>query len=442
MATIQKRGEGSYQIRVFVGISSDGKQMFQRKTYKPALTDKAGRRRPESAIMNDVEKFAAEFEVSVKRGEVYSGENVRFDKFAREVWAVKWAPVNLTQGTCDDYENLLETRIYPYIGHIHIADVKPLHIQDIITDEVKEGKAAKTVKRTFTVVNSVFKYAYNMQVIGENPCSRVELPKTKKKVNANDLHFFTVEQTQRFLDALAYEYPVKYGGRKRKNQKNGKVIPVKGYEVRKPIQYQFQVLFTMAAYTAFRRGELVPLVWRDVDFENGTVSINKAVQKTKQGVRIKDAKSEASERVQTMPKVVMNMLRKWHTQQKVQAFEMGQLWQGKTGKEFDDNFIFIQENGLMMNIDSPYHKFKKLIKQYNEHFAKTEAEELPDIRLHDLRHTVATLLLSEGYDVETVSSILGHAHASVTLDVYGHWLEENKRKAVNAMEEILSKRRA
>ena len=78
---------------------------------------------------------------------------------------------------------------------------------------------------------------------------------------------------------------------------------------------------------------------------------------------------------------------------------------------------------------------------YNES-CEREEDKLPLIRLHDLRHTSATILLSEGVDIETVSHRLGHKKCSVTLDVYGHWMEDNDRKASEKLEEVFQKRKA
>ena len=90
-----------------------------------------------------------------------------------------------------------------------------------------------------------------------------------------------------------------------------------------------------------------------------------------------------------------------------------------------------------MNLDTPYHKFKEVIALYNAQCEKEE-DKLPNIRLHDLRHTSATLLLSENVDIETVSHRLGHSKASVTLDVYGHWLKETDEKASDTLENLFA----
>ena len=103
-----------------------------------------------------------------------------------------------------------------------------------------------------------------------------------------------------------------------------------------------------------------------------------------------------------------------------------------------------------MSPDSPYQKFKAVISMHNEKVTNDSgltpeqkaALLLPDIPLHGLRHTSATLLLSEGIDPVTVANRLGHAKASTTLDIYAHALEKNDQAASNTLESLLSKRQA
>ena len=103
-------------------------------------------------------------------------------------------------------------------------------------------------------------------------------------------------------------------------------------------------------------------------------------------------------------------------------------------KDFSNNTVFIQlDTGLPLHLSTPGHKFAEIISLYNA-TCEREEDKLPKIRLHDLRHTGATLLLSQNTDIETVSRRLGHSKASVTLDIYGHALPENDRQASDTLE--------
>ena len=108
---------------------------------------------------------------------------------------------------------------------------------------------------------------------------------------------------------------------------------------------------------------------------------------------------------------------------------LGDYWQG-------GEWLFIQENGRQMGYATPYSAFQDAITRYNAD--KPAAQQLPAIPFHGLRHTSATLLIAGKQDVRTVSSRLGHAQASTTMNIYAHALSETDRKASNALENMLA----
>ena len=119
------------------------------------------------------------------------------------------------------------------------------------------------------------------------------------------------------------------------------------------------------------------------------------------------------------------------------AVSLGSKWEGLRGDDYDKNSVFITDTGSQMCVDTPSHKFKEILDMYNA-TVEDESKKLPIIRLHDLRHTSATLLLSENCDIETVSHRLGHSKASVTLDIYGHALETKDRSASEKLTQLFA----
>lgn len=361
----------------------------------------------------------------MRAGKYLDGEKITFHAF-QQIWEKDWAAQRLTQRVQEDYKATLKHRAEPAIGNMKIAKIRPSHIQSIITTMVNEGLSPKTVRHTFVAINSVMKYAYKMEVIETNPCDRCELPKMDTDTS---LHYFTLEQAKTFLAALDREYTTTHRGHTRTLAKTGEQYTVPEYTETHTVPLQLKAFFTLAVYGGFRRGELLALTWNDVDFESNTISINKAVSETKQGVIVKDTKTKAGNREIVLPTVCFTVLRRWRAEELELSMKLGSKWQGSRGKDFDDNRVFIQPgSGLPMDPSTPYQRFKSIIKDYNATCEKDE-DKLPNIRLHDLRHTSATLLLSEGVDIETVSHRLGHSRASITLDVYGHALETKDSKA-------------
>lgn len=199
----------------------------------------------------------------------------------------------------------------------------------------------------------------------------------------------------------------------------------------------------------FRRGEMIALTWKDIDFEKRTVSITKNAVKTKQGIVIKDRKTRAGNRTVTLPSVCFHVLEKWQYEQKKLRLKFGQDWKGSK-ESFEDNSIFIQDDGSMMHLDTPLRRFRQIVQSYNRQIENDAqkisnpdmrkaklAEKLPEIRLHDLRHTSATLLIAEGTDIETVAHRLGHNDPSVTLNVYGHALPAKDKEAADTLARVL-----
>lgn len=423
MASIEKRGD-TYRIRVSNGFDYKGRRVSVSMTYTP-------RSKKESAIEKEVLAEAIKFEERVRSGEYYSGETVSFMDFA-ETWLEDWAKKHVTTGTQESYWNLLGRWVFPRIGTKKLSKITAFDIQNIVKDMETAGRAPGSIRRAIAATNSVMKYAYRMNVVRENVVDRVELPKMG---HDDELHYFTLEQSKRFLEALEQKYPFQYSACVHSYDADGGANYREAYTAYHTIPLQYQSYFYLAVYGGFRRGELIALTWKDVDFEKRSVTINKAASKTKsEGQIIKDPKTKAGFRTIQLPKKCFQILRSWKAEQKRICMTLGDAWEGFRGAEYDNNSVFIDlKSGKMMNLDTPGHKFEEIVEMYNRS-CENEKDRLPRIRLHDLRHTSATLLLSENVDIETVSHRLGHSKASVTLDVYGHALETMDSKASDTLE--------
>jgi integrase len=228
--------------------------------------------------------------------------------------------------------------------------------------------------------------------------------------------------------------------KRRRSVKPTPLNPIPAHDRHIDVDTQWIVYFNLAIYAGCRRGELLALTWKDIDFKTRTITIEKARARTKAGDITKKPKNKHSIRTITVPADCIHLLILWRKEQMQLAWNMGETWKGYYGRDFDKNFIFIQpETGLPMNVSTPTHKFKEILKLYND--THELEDQLPDISLHELRHTSATLLLANGTDIETVSHRLGHSKASTTLDVYGHAMKKMDSKASDTLESILSGRK-
>ncbi len=236
---------------------------------------------------------------------------------------------------------------------------------------------------------------------------------------------FTLEEAQAFLEQLEQPYRViKRGRRKKDGSPSAEHIEVK------TIPTQYKVLFHLALFGGLRRGELIALTWDDIDFTESTVTVNKSTARIKKGTIIKQPKSKTSKRTIALPAATMRLLRKYHIEQQEYRLSVGTYWIG-TG-----NNIFIQDNGLPMDISTPNSVLKKVIKMHNN----SSEVKLPDITLHGLRHTSATLLISENVNLKTVSSRLGHSEISTTMDIYSHALRKKDEEAAASIGDLFAKK--
>lgn len=423
-----KNGVTTYLITVSKGRGVDGKKITESITFKPTKTTP-------KAIEKEVQKFALDFEERVKAGKYFSGEKVTFSDVA-EKWVATKANINRAQTTFESYQDILKLHVIPFIGNMKISLINPMTLEGMIEKWKAEGFAVSSIRRYFAVVKLVFKYAFKGNVIENNPCDRVELPKASS-LSSKEIHYFNVEQSTLFLHLIENGFTINHP---EKIRKNGIVLPAYSEDI--TFSSQWLAYFHLAIYGGFRRGELIALTWNDIDFDNRTVDINKARSRTKEGTINKEPKTIAGYREIQLPADCFKVLQIWKKEQRSMMLLLGKDWKGKTGRQFDQNNIFIQiKNGLPMDLSTPSHKFKEIIQMYNSTCTKEE-EKLPDIHLHDLRHTSVTVLLANHVDLETVSHRHGHSKPSITLDVYGHWMEETDRTASDTLESIFSRKQA
>lgn len=427
MASIRERN-GSYQITVSTGRDIYGRKLRETVTFTPDPTLTPKKR--EKAV----EEFAREFEQKIRSGAAMDGRKVTLKEFA-DRWIAEHAEQKLQPATVNAYRSELEEKILPVLGHLKLSELKPHNInaffvamtQDGARKDGKSGGYSKgTIAKTRNVISSVLRTAAEWEIIDRNPCDKVRL---QGGDTAEKLKFFTPEQTCTFLDYIEQPYAVKIKGHKRVDD-TGTPYAVGDYETTKNIPEQLRVLFNLAVYTGLRKGELLALQWPDIDLVADVVRVSKAVTLVDGKPVIKAPKTKTSHRTVSIPHSLSERLRKLHTEQLKYRLYVGDYWQG-------NNWVFTQDNGKLMNYSTPYQAMQDIIRRYNA--GKAPDKQLPLIPFHGLRHTSATLLIASKQDLKTVSSRLGHAQTSTTMNIYAHALQESDRKAATALENLLAK---
>jgi integrase len=287
------------------------------------------------------------------------------------------------------YKWICETHIIPYfqdkkikLFDLSLPDVQSYIDQKYINGRVdkKGGLSPKTLKEHKLIIQSVCKEAMKNNLINKNPCEFVKLPSLTKK----EPTFYNRAQVEKMLKLFADEqlYPLIY----------------------------VTVLFGL------RREEVLGLKWDSIDFERNFVIIKHTVVRY-QGVIEKDkTKNKSSYRSYPMN----DYLKSLFFNLKLKEDKNRLLF----GKEYIDNsYIFKWDNGKPFSPDYVTSKFSKLLKKYG----------LPHIRFHDLRHTCASLLIDNDYQLKDIQEWLGHADIQTTANIYGHLDIERKKQISNDM---------
>ena len=389
MASIRKRG-GSYQITAYDGYNADGTQVKRTITWKPEPGMTARQ------IDKEVQRQAVLFQERIDKGEYMDG-NIKFQDFT-EKWFVDYAEKQVRPRTYYRYKEMAQ-RVYEAIGHIRVDKIRPHHIVEFIGHLSEPGQnkrtggglSPKTVKNYLSFVSTVLQTAVDWQMISDNPCRHVRPPRIEK----TDIPCLSEEDAQRFMALLQKE----------------------------PLEYR--TMMTLLLLTGMRRGELLGLEWPDFDFKAKVLSINRTSQYVAaKGNYTDTTKTASSRRSLPISDSLLTLLLQYKAWQEERRAKAGEAW---VPEWTEHPRLFTQWNGKPMFNNTPY--------RFLENFTKRHG--LPHISVHSLRHTNATLLISEGADIKTVSALLGHSETSTTLNIYTHTVQKAKAAAAESLSAML-----
>lgn len=448
-----KRGT-TYQITVYKGYTKRGERNVQEKetvTYTleqmgiAAVSDK-GNPRSEKRILEDVQLYADNLEKRMTCANYIKGDKIKLVDFVENTWK-PWAENHYAASTYYSFSQHMKEIILPELGMIKIGKITPERISDFYLRLSKEGSrldgknylgySKGSILKYHKLLNSVMKLAYKYRIIEFNPCQEVEFPVINENGKVKCLN---QEQTDIFLDILEHPNPLVMESYIKKSGKT--CIKTYDFTARKMSKLQYltyKVLFRTALFSGCRMGELLALTWKDVDFDSCTLNITKSVGYASQkgGKYIKGTKTKNSEREIVIPKKEIQYLKELYKKQKETIFLLGSAWEGEKDKlKLDENFVFCQYCGKIMCLSSPNRILRRLIHNYN--LTVPENQQLPQISMHCLRHTSATLLIAGGMDIKTVSARLGHKNIQTTLDIYAHPLKERDIQASEILDGMLN----
>lgn len=342
-------------------------------------------------IEKELNRQAVMFEEACNKG--YQSKAIKFEVFA-EQWFEEYAKLNL-RNTSYERMKQLTVRVYPAIGHLRLDKITSRHIQQFINDLALNGKSLKngrplsrkTAIHHLSFISDVFTYAVKMEMLTDNPCKRVTVPKGEKK----EKDIYTLEEVAQLFQLLETA-PLKY-----------------------------RVFFTLAIYSGFRRGEMLGLEWKDIDWDNCVISVRRTSNYTaSKGIYTDTTKTKKSQRSLKFPQCVMDLLREYKEEQDAERDRLGTKW-------VDHDRLFVKWNGEPMNNNTPYFWLKEFCEANNFRFCD----------IHSLRHFYASALINEGVDAATVSGALGHSTITTTTSIYCHVFGQAQARASEAIASVL-----
>lgn len=309
-----------------------------------------------------------------------------------EYWYKNYVKVNLKLNTQKNYRGILDNHIYPALGIYKLKAINPGTIQNLLNDKFEKGYARQTLAIIKGVLNKGFAMAvYPYELIRNDPTTYTKIPRYDEKEwkDRGDLKIISFDDFKKL---------------------SSKVPLTSSYYL--PMMISFQ--------TGLRRAEVCGLQWKDIDFDNGTLTVERIMINDGKEYVIGTPKTKSSYRTILMGDTLQKILKRMRTRQKENKMFYGSYY-------FESDFVCVKENGKPVTPNS--------IKWYT---AKLRKETGVDFNFHSFRHTHATMLLENGAKPKEIQARLGHSRLSTTMDTYAHVTKKMKTETVDIFEKMLS----
>ena len=349
--------------------------------------DAAGKRRYHNKTIHGTKRDADRYRTKTLR-ELDTGTFVEASQRTLEDFLNEWLEVSVKprvrQRTHQDYSSLAARYLIPSLGHLRLSQISATDIQRVYADLQERGLSPRTVRYTHSVLHSSLEQAVKWRMLARNPAKLVDLPRQERR----EMQVLGPDEATRFLDAASSD--------------------------------RWFALWALLLTTGLRPGEALALKWSDLDGERLRVQRNLA-RHAGGSWQFAEPKSARARRVVTLPASILRVLQARRKRQLKERLKAGERWE-------HNDLIFASQTGQPLDFPVTVRRhFKPILKRAS----------LPPIRPYDLRHTCATLLLAAGENVKVVSERLGHASATLTLDVYSHVLPDMQQQAAERLEGML-----
>lgn len=388
--SVENRGKGKWRLNVPVGVGVDGKYKKLRKT----VTAKN---------KTEAKKMLADFISEINNGEYIEPTKIKFSAFVDD-WRKLHANKHFASETMETYNYILDAHILPVFAHRKLDGIQPIHISQYLDSlETDNGFLSATIYKHYAILRSIFNYATDeLNILKKNPVSSVKKPKVKNK----KMDVYTDQEVDQLFALLDKELT------------------------------HYALMVKLAIMGGFRRGEILGLLWENINFEGGSIFVEYTLTYTKdKGYEMKPPKNGESRTV-SMPQFIMNELKDYHHKYKKDRLQSAELWD-RQYKDYVFSTSELNEKGNTI-FGKPFYP-GSVSRWWNRFLDRTGFRK---IRFHDLRHTASTLLINQGEHPKNISARLGHKDIQITMNLYGHALQEASKNAADKLEKRYGKNHA
>lgn len=302
-----------------------------------------------------------------------------------ERWLRDYAASNTAPRTLEGYHGIVRRYLLPELGSLDLEHLAPRHIQGLYGVMSERGLSARTILHTHRVLKEALGHGVRWQILSRNPADAVIPPRPLRR----EMSVLDTDGISKFL-AIADDAP-------------------------------HLTIFLLALYTGMRRSEILGLRWPDVNLDSAALSVTQGLHRViGEGLVATLPKTPQSRRRIALSQDTVSLLRFHKARQAAARLEAGPAWQ-------DGGWVFARPDGRPIDPNDVTRAFTRIIR----------AAGLHGVRFHDLRHTHATLMLTQGVHPKVVSERLGHSTVTITLDTYSHVLPGLQEAAAEAFAEGL-----
>lgn len=376
---ITKRGKDSYTIILNLGRDpSTGKRKQQWISVK--------------GTKKNAEKKLAELLHQLDTGMFMKPGKTTVADYLQK-WLTDYVWPNLAPRTAEGYEHIVRRHLVPALGNLPLTQLKPEHLQHYYSQKLASGRSdgkgglsAKTVRHHHITLHGALRAAVQWGLLVRNPAEAVSAPRTQRR----EMQIWSEGELNHFLDAAS--------------------------------DSEYYAIFYIALFTGMRRSEVLALRWSDVDLVYSQIYVSRGMHHLRDGTTLfTRPKTAKGNRTIALPPSAALTLADYRREQ-----ESLHLLAGTPLT--DDSLVFSHLDGTPLLPDTITHAWAKLVRRAG----------IRAIRLHDARHTHASLMLKQGIHPKIVQERLGHASIQVTLDTYSHVAPGLQEAAAEAFDKVLA----